>query len=605
MTLVESLTSHLAIEGFVRTTRPAVFKAAALLTGANGREDLWYFGSIPTARGPVGAYLFIPDLNFVDPPHVLVPERPSWLAGWRPHLREIDGAGIESLCFSDHEKFQLLAHSPSAAIFRMIEDAGETLNRIAQPDTVLEDSKREMTRLWQSDGAATVFLDAAPLDTPVQCKTLMAAGNGRSPRLLVGFDPSALAKKLGITTALTLSHDAVVYPQVAGEDIYLTSDGPPKDLGMFARWLKTVAPKTFALWHAQMLSASLYKTRAAYHFFKCGTQFIGYFVALPTTARRVRSAKDIREFLAAHVYGVPLPIKRLYAQRMDEEYLVRRNLESDTPDLRGLQVLLIGAGAIGGFLAQTLVQLGAGGSLVSSKSQQSPTNAEGRRRNTSEPSKKVGTLHICDRDIFTNANVGRHILGTQSIGELKADAVREHLQKQRFGVSINAIPRGFETVENDLAAYDLIIDATGYETFGRHISKLVRAANWLKPSRLLLHVWLEGRGGVVRCLSQDKPSCACYSCMMIYAPSIEPRHRFPAYSDAAWNIHGDDGYATMTPFAVSAPMAAAALATDAVLSWRAGTCSPRFRSRSSEGDGINPSVAKDLVATKGCPGCNG
>ncbi len=595
MTPSEMLTSDLSVKGFVSTQRPALLTVTPMDAEQGKREDLWFFGSIATAHGRVRAYLRIPDMSFVTPPEVLLAERPSWLKGWRPHLKEIGGSGIEFLCFSDHEKYQLLAHAPSAAIYRMIEDARETLDRIAEPATVLEDSKKEMTRLWQSDGgAANVYLDSRPTNGPIHCKTLLVEKSGHRPTLIMSTEPAAVAKKLGITEALKASHDALVYPTVPGEELHLTDDGPPADLRAFAAWLKGIAPKTYALWHAEMRSPTHYQNKIAYHFFRCGSQFIGYFVDLPKTARSIRQAKEVRTFLAEHVYGKPLAILRLNAHRMDEEYLVRRSLVPGVPDLRGLQVLLVGAGAIGGFLAQNLVQLGAGG--------RSETVAQPNARQPS--AQKSGTLHICDRDVFTNGNVGRHVLGTQNIGKLKASALKDYLQQLRPGVLIEAIPAGFDTLEIDLFRYDVIIDATGYETFGRHVSRIARDIKWLDPSRLLLHTWLEGRGGVVRCLSQDKPSCACYSCMTNYGPNIEPAARHYAYSDAAWNVHGDDGYATMTPFAVSAPMSAAALATDALLAWRAGNCSPRFRSRSSEGVGINPSMAKDLTKAKGCPGCS-
>lgn len=607
--MIEKLERDLTSAGFVRTQRPAVFRPRDTDELQGERQDLWFFGSLKAARGAVRAYLYIPDLSFVTPPVVLVPERPTWLAGWRPHLREISSAGIEELCFSDHEKFQLLAHAPGPAIFRMIEDARLTLDRIAEPASVLEDSKREFSRLWQSGRDTTnVYLDSPASQRPVQCKSLIYTGTSENPCLFVGENPVEVAKKLGVQSQLMTSYDAMVYPIQADEPLHLTSDGPPGNLLEFANWLKQVAPKTYALWHHQMQSPGHYQDGVSHHFFASGNQFIGYFVGLPKTARRIRSAKEVRSFLASHVYGVSLPIERLHAQRMDEDYLVRRNLEADVPDLRGLQILLIGAGAIGGFLAQNLVQLGAGGrNRYASGNLPHGTN-EAKRQNTEEPlagSPKNGTLHICDRDIFSGGNVGRHVLGTSDVGSAKAEALRAHLERLRPGVSVQSISAGFNTLESQLERYDVIIDATGYETFGRHISKVVRGIGWLQPPHFLLHVWLEGRGGVVRSLAQDKASCACYDCLWNYTPGTEPRSRHPAYSDSLWNVHGDDGYATMTPFSVSAPMAAAALATDALMAWRSGNASPRFRSRSSEGNGINPSVAKDLQNIKGCPGCGG
>lgn len=609
--VMEQLERDLTSIGFVRTQRPAFLKALSPDEVQGVRQDLWFFGNIKAARGAVPAYLYVSDLSFVIPPAVLIPERPAWLAGWRPHLRELGSTGVEELCFSDHEKFQLLAHAPGPALLRVIEDARQTLDRIAEPASVLEDSKRELHRLWQpAHAAAEIYLDVPFSEHPVQCKSLLYTSPADGRQLFVGQDPPALARKLGVHSQLIASHDAMVYPSQIHENLYLTSMGPPGNLLAFANWLKQVSPAAYALWHAQMQSSANYKSGVAYHFFASGTQFLGYFVDLPKTVRRVHSAKEIRAFLGTNVYQNPLPIRRLSAQRMDEDYLVRRNLESEVPDLRGLQVLLVGAGAIGGFIAQNLLQLGAGGSCAPKRVAVETAkilNQAGKKsaaRSLPLPVENGGILHICDRDLLSGGNVGRHVLGTQDVGKLKAEALCAHLKRLRPGVSVRPIATEFQSLESELERYDVIIDATGYETFGRYISKTVRAAGWLKPPHFLLHVWLEGRGGVVRCLAQDEASCACYDCMWNYTAGIEPRPRHPAYSDAKWNAHGDDGYATMTPFTVSAPMAAAALATDALMSWRAGNAAPRFRSRSSEGEGIHPSVAKNLSRAKICPGCS-
>jgi hypothetical protein len=127
-------------------------------------------------------------------------------------------------------------------------------------------------------------------------------------------------------------------------------------------------------------------------------------------------------------------------------------------------------------LAWSLVQLGAG--IVS---------------------KNPGSvLALCDSQRLTSENVGRHFLGMNYIGQYKSTSLRTELMLRRPGISIEDIPKYFSEVESRLGEFDLIINASGYESFGRHISKLVRQLNWFSQPRALLHIWVEGRGGVTR-----------------------------------------------------------------------------------------------------------
>lgn len=157
-----------------------------------------------------------------------------------------------------------------------------------------------------------------------------------------------------------------------------------------------------------------------------------------------------------------------------------------------------------------------------------------------------------------------------------------------------------------LAEFDVVVDATGYETYSRFLSRLSRESGWLgQGDRTLLHVWIEGRGAVVRGLLQDDRSDACYDCLWNYASTTEPSARYPAYSEQAWNEHSDDGYATMTPFAVSAPLAAAALGVDLLTSRGRQPATSKFVSRAVQARGVNPSVSKTLARATKCPGCSG
>ena len=571
----------LATRGFVRVERPRYFPAP--LRQGIDHPDLWYHGRLAAKRGAVDVYLRVADLSLVSAPTIWLVERPAWLQGWRPHLLGTGSVPMENLCYNDFEQYQLLAHDPGAAILRVLVDATETLDRIANADSVIQDSRKDFPRLWTSD-FQDVYIDCIPKGTVLQCETASFEDEAGKLTVLVSHDPVALAARLGKAAALTRSvSQAIVFPD-DGNGLYLSSLGPPGDLRQVLAWLQGTAPETGKKWHQRIQERSYYRNNTRYHFFVSRGQVVGFFVGYPPAFSRVQSAKETREAFAKSVYHEPLPIVRLHAQRLDDEYLVRRNLPPEQKDLRGKRVLLVGAGAIGGFLALNLLQLGAG-----------LRAGDGT----------AGTLTVCDQQTLSTANIGRHLLGLKYLGQAKATAVCDYLRESHPGCQVEPVPGDYRPDAAMLAEFDVVIDATGYETYSRFLSRLCRSSGWLgRAGHTLLQVWIEGRGAVVRGLLQDDLRDACYDCLWNYAATVEPVPRYPAYSEASWNIHGDDGYATMTPFAVSAPLAAAALSVDLLTSRGRQPAAPKFVSRAVDASGVNRAVSKTLARATKCPGCS-
>ena len=123
--------------------------------------------------------------------------------------------------------------------------------------------------------------------------------------------------------------------------------------------------------------------------------------------------------------------------RIDQRYmLVRGGAETE---ICSKTVLLIGAGSVGGFLAENLCQCG------------------------------IGTLDILDKDRLSIDNVHRHVLGFHDAVKdaYKADLLKAHLEARFPHVeidSMNFVNRSAETVlgqPDRLRNYDLVISATG------------------------------------------------------------------------------------------------------------------------------------------------
>lgn len=542
-------------------------------------NDAWYFGILQTKRGPASVYLSLSDLEFTRPPSVWLNERPHWLAGWRPHLIPVDGKSQEWLCYSDHVSFQLLSHNPARALLRVLEDATVTLDRIADPTTVVADSMREISILWHGSGDL-IYCDADPCQQLRQYPVGSAKQDGMTV-YLVSERPAELAKKVGVKEPVMSGEYAAIYPEPA-RPLHITPVGPPRNMAELHQWLSETSPETYEAWKAMLKSPKLYERSTYFHFFQTNGELIGFFMQPDQRLSAVRGARNIRAFIDRQIYKRPARITRLSALRVDNTYLVRRNLPAETPDLRGCNILLIGCGTIGGYLGPALVQLGAG----------------------IDHEHNAGKLTLCDEQILTQQNIGRHALGMNWLGKNKAVAVASEIETRRHGVHVTPIDEDVFSISDQFIQFDLIINATGYEPIGRRLSKLLRQRDWFSGTNCLLHTWIEGRGGVTRSLLEDGPKVACFDCMWTYSGHLEPKPRYEPYGTPDWYARAGDGYATMTPFSVSASHAATALAIDAILAWRGGRPTPRFRSRSAEGRDIRPNVSVDLAPSKNCPLCS-
>lgn len=577
MAMWNEITEVLRGCGLVKVHSP-VTQAVAAERYQAAPSDGWYFGTLQTKRGALNVYLSVPDLDFVRPPAIWLPERPTWLRGWRPHLLACTPPLYEWVCYSDHEKYQLLPHEPARALLRVLEDTVTTFDRIADPHTVIEDSRREIALLWDSR-SHRIYIDVEPEAQPVICPVGLVDHAG-AVCYLVSKNPSLLAKKLQIADPVPIRHQAIVFPE-SDASLYLTAAGPPSDLAQIRLWLKETSPVTYRQWHAAMTGKAQFDKAIGLHFFRTANQVIGFHMPSTLPWRTVKGRRLQQKFVNRLLHTQPAEISRLSALRLDDTFLIRRNLAPETQDLRGMKVLLVGCGAVGGYLAASLLQLGAG---IDSTS--------------------IGQLTLCDPQVLSSENIGRHMLGLAYLGQKKVTALSAELQLRRPGVRIEPVDASFHALVSRLDDFDIIINAAGSEAVGRYMSRTLRQLQWHRRSRVLLHSWIEGRGGVARSLVEDSARAACFDCMWQYSVNKEPRMRHEAYSEPHWNEPVADGYATMTPFAVSASLSATALAVDALLAWRINSPTPRFRSRSVESHGVKPAMSLDLKPMTNCPSCS-
>ena len=192
-------------------------------------------------------------------------------------------------------------------------------------------------------------------------------------------------------------------------------------------------------------------------------------------------------------------IVRYRINRSDPSYIQTRNTSNKGPSLKNRVVLLVGAGTIGSHLAKLLCSHGAGW---------------GPR----------GKLNIIDFDRVGVENIGRHLLGAESVGELKAHAVAMHLKKAFPYMSINAYPKPVTKCWHLFTDESVVIDATGSQTVS------IAIPDYLSQKRLtpvLLHSWIHGHGSATVAFLNDRKirGAACFRCLWkINKNTYQPRY---------------------------------------------------------------------------------
>jgi hypothetical protein len=99
------------------------------------------------------------------------------------------------------------------------------------------------------------------------------------------------------------------------------------------------------------------------------------------------------------------------------------------------------------------------------------------------------------------------------------------------------------------------------------------------PHIPILHVWIRGNGEAVQALWTDDKGGGCYRCLLVPSANAHRQERYRVLKNPS--VRRTDGCRAYTPYAVSAPLHAAALATEMVCDWLQGSPTPCFRTRAT------------------------
>lgn len=483
----------------------AVIDAVAIdgFTAHLTARGLTLTGEVRVRQTPVALRLVFDDLEFIDPPRVYV-DQPAALT--RPVVPHLDDAS--ELCVINRT-FHVFDHYSAPAQTRgMITRATELLT-VGLSSAATAEIAREFPSYW---GASRYDIDS--LADPRREMAGSRTGNSTGSKPKLGW----------VKTAARLSFEA--------------HQDKPATLGALLEWsahwdraLPAAITDAFATLEAADPAVAIEAPNG---------------IAIARLMVSSRGAAFVRSLERPNAWSRwvkagaarATPIMRLNGRRAD----LASVLGANAAPLANHAVTLVGCGAIGGYLARMLAQLGAG---------------LGR-----------GRLTLIDVDILDVFNVRRHALGAPGIERFKAEAVAEATLRDLPGLNIVSRPAAIQTQQMILEASDLVIDATGEQAVGDWLNAWHLGRAGLKmPRPTLLHCWIAGAGIAVQSFVSTEQGYACYRCLQ---PDHGGRPRFDPLREPPTEPVATCGEQLMTPYGPAAPAAAAALAAQHAVDWARG-----------------------------------
>jgi len=458
------------------------------------------------------------------------------------------------LCYIDPDSIELDPESADyiGNIVHLADRAVGELHRLQKGIRVgPEDS--EFPVHWD---AATAYLDIPDAQWPpdsdarLEMTYIQRPANLDADDLLVFCIPDNRSKSRHGGQRVSLRKVTVpqVFIRISYYPFKTWQDSPPATLAEFTAWLTAHHPVDSKHFWRHLADAVL-DTH--------GRQS-NALVLVDTAAGRLGVLVEPPEnVLKGHRRGAPLAnalrgnnglskcirISRFEFERLDDDFVLTRNSPTKTAVLAGKRIDLIGAGTIGGHLADLLVQAGAG--------------------------KSGGALRIFDPQRLRTENLGRHILGVSALGLNKSSGIVRLLERERFAENVSAHPLSAGDPSIHEGA-DLIIDATGSPSLGAQLSNFARRARvWA-----LLSVSVEGDGWYATGhLYRGEPGEACRTCLQ---PWIGGEGSFIPGDTAVTQLSNACG-GFYTPYRASASTIAAALASEMTCDWAAESPHPLHR----------------------------
>lgn len=190
------------------------------------------------------------------------------------------------------------------------------------------------------------------------------------------------------------------------------------------------------------------------------------------------------------------------------------------------------------------------------------------------------------------------MLGYPALFKPKAEALAAELKRQFPLATVRPLVSNVRDL-NDLFKADLVIDATGDEAVSEMINARRLQTDLDTP---VLHLRIRGNGECVQSFWAQGRSLGCFRCLLHAGHKNYREERYPVLKGET--LRKQLGCGGFTPYAVSAPMAAASLCLEVVVDWlQSGRPSPRFRTRATANANVFAVKNQDVARLPSCPAC--
>lgn len=527
-----------------------------------------YTGRLKAAGRELSVSIAFPNLEFTRLPELtlLNPEQEA------PHVvAHLSATG--TLCFARNEDLVLDRYDVGGTALMCLELARRGLERALTHKHLEQEIAQEFPQHWFG---IPFYYDIAATGHD-RAKLYLVPRNQMTSNFILTDREDVLkrlmADETGRREVIASSSPAFVFHSKI-DMTFRRNYSQPQTLAAFIEWLESMLPNTGD--RAINELTRQFPDHLVSLFVNAPNGCVGILVdtSLPILqgAQRRQGLQRI-----AKVNSAKIGVQRYGGARIDLPFIFRRNMNSHTP-LTGRHIALVGCGTIGSHLAKLLVQSGAG--------------------------HDDGALLLLDNQALEPGNVGRHYLGTSSIGASKPSALKDEILRQFPEARI--LPRATDATGffEALANYDLIVDATGEEALSMSINHhFIAHRRHHETTPDVLHVRLFGNGAAAQALLVDGSEFACFKC-------LKPDHggdwRFNPLKagGAPTQTMASCGEAQYIAYGVAAPVMAAALALQLILDWNSGKPAPRMRTIRIEKKDTQQVNDKNPDRSPRCPACH-
>lgn len=482
-----------------------------------------------------------------------------WLTGMtadftvlRPHL-----SPTGYLCYLTRDSIQFDSFSPIGQTLACIRQAEKVLESVLKGEMV-EDLADEFHVHWPVDRC---IVDVQPKSVRHEDAYELKARGHTWYVITDQKDRTELKIKLMMGVSLSDAEGVLAMRvNTKARPIPYQKNWPPKNVGELLTWQQTLDKECAREIEKALTAMTRVGVKKTVYCINAPKMVYAFSATIPQLVKRKSKPVPVRALLYRQKI-VPLGVYRI-----DDEYMAERSLPAGKT-LAGLNILLVGCGTVGGYLADMLVKAGAGTS--------------------------GGRILFLDKDMLGPQNIGRHRLGFDSIFKSKAHALMEELARAAPGAVIES--GNIDVKQASLDGFSLVIDATGEQALSDWITwRYVRQA-------AILTVWVEGAGLAVRGVMKSEPAHACTRCIS-RPPLLTELQVFDEPTEVLLKGQGCEGL--YVPFPASASLQAAALAMEMLQSWVDKTGDPTLRTRVLDANRQLKTLDCTPKSMEGCPSCS-